>query len=158
MRGLITSTMIVLITLVFNFSALADANTPKAVALEFAEAYYMLDKKFEKYLCEECKVDDDENKIVDMFFTALEKKSEDMGYKLSYLKSTLSGMKAEILSEDDESAMVNIKGKRTRSINPVYNLVGRLFCLIETKDVDEVVNLVKVDGKWKVKNLSIDIM
>lgn len=158
MKGIITATLIATLTLVFNLTAFAETNTPKAVALEFAKAYYMLDKSFENFLCKECKEDEDENKIADIFFSKIQKKSEDMGYKPSFLKSTLTDMKAEVLVEDDSSAKVNIIGKRSRSINPIYNLVGRLFCLIETYDVDEVVNLVKVDGKWKVKDLSIDIM
>ena len=158
MKGLITATIIATLTLVFNINAFAETNTPKAVALEFAEAYYMLDKSFENFLCKECKLDEDENKISDIFFNKIQKKSENMGYKPGFLKSTLSNMKAEILVSDESSAKVNIIGKRSRSINTLYNLVGRLFCLIETYDVDEVVNLVKVEGKWKVKDLSIDIM
>ncbi len=158
MKGLITTTMVVLLTLFLNFNAFAETNTPKGVALEFAEAYYDLDKSFENYLSEECKVDEDENKIVDIFFNKMDKKSEDMGYKRSFLKSSLFDMKAEILEENDSSAKVNIIGKRSRSINPLYSIVGRLFSLVETYDVNEVVNLVKVEGKWKVKDLSIEIM
>jgi hypothetical protein len=51
---------------------------------------------------------------------------------------------------DENSATVRITGERLRSINPVYAIVGRLFFLIESHEIDETLTLVKEEGRWKV--------
>jgi hypothetical protein len=35
-------------------------------------------------------------------------------------------------------------------INPVFTIIGKLFFIGETYEVDETLNIIKEDGKWKV--------
>jgi hypothetical protein len=66
------------------------------------------------------------------------------------MRNQLSHISTELKMTDENNAEVRITGERLRSINPVFALIGRLFFLIETHEVDETLSLVKEDGRWKV--------
>jgi hypothetical protein len=100
-------------------------------------------------LCKELS-EDKEAEIVDGYLHHSAEKARAMGFSPGYMKNQLSHVKTEIKMRDENSAKVRISGERLRSINPVFALVGRLFFLIETHEVDETLTLVKEDGKWRV--------
>jgi len=66
------------------------------------------------------------------------------------MKHKLYDIETETLSKKDNEAQVRITGKIRRSINPVYTIVAKLFDIGETHEVDEIINVIKEDGKWKV--------
>ena len=66
------------------------------------------------------------------------------------MRNQLAHVSTEIVMSEESKASVRITGERLRSINPVFALIGRLFFLIESHEVDETLTLVKEEGKWKV--------
>ncbi|MCK5097465.1 MAG: hypothetical protein KAR45_05145 [Desulfobacteraceae bacterium] len=136
-------------------TALADS--PEQTAEDFAKAYYMLDTSMEEYLCEECKINEDEEKIVALYLEKAETKALNSGHVKSYLKMSLCSIDTKILHQDDSSAKVHIKAIRTRNINPLYKIVGTIFNLINEYEVDEIVNLVNEEGKWKIAPGAFDL-
>jgi hypothetical protein len=125
-------------------------NNPAEVAIEFTQAYFMLDgASMTENLCSEIS----ENAGADivggyLFYTA--EQARTMGFSPGYMKNQISGVHTETRLMDETTAKVRITGKRLRSINPVFALVGRLFFLIETHKFDETLTLVKEDGDWRV--------
>jgi hypothetical protein len=100
-------------------------------------------------LCSELS-EDEEADIVGGYLYHSAEKARAMGFSPSYMKNQISHVKTKINMTDENNAKVRITGERLRSINPVYAIIGRLFCLIETHKVDETLTLVKEDGKWRV--------
>ena len=125
-------------------------NNPAEVAIEFTKAYFMLDgTSMSENLCSEISEDAGADIVGGyLFYTAEQARA--MGFSPGYMKNQLSGVHTETLMMDETNAKVRITGKRLRSINPVYALVGRLFFLIETHKFDETLTLVKEDGDWRV--------
>ena len=125
-------------------------DSPAEAAVEFTKAYFMLDgTSMTENLCNELS-EDEEADIVGGYLYHSAEKARAMGFLPSYMKNQISHVKTKINMTDENNAKVRITGERLRSINPVYAIIGRLFCLIETHKVDETLTLVKEDGKWRV--------
>ena len=77
-------------------------------------------------------------------------RARELGFSKNYMRNQLSHISTEIQVIDENKATVKITGERLRSINPVFALVGKLFFLIESHEVDETLTLVKEDDQWKV--------
>jgi hypothetical protein len=130
--------------------AVGKVDNPAEVAVDFAKAYYMLDgAAMSKLLCSEL-AEDEEADEVGTYLHSVADQARSMGFSQDYMRNQLSHVKTEIQMTDENSARVRITGERLRSINPVYAIVGRLFFLIESHEVDETLTLVKEEGRWKV--------
>ena len=130
--------------------SVSKVDSPAGTAVEFTKAYFMLDgPSMAELLCSELS-EDEAADIVDRYLHHSAEKARSMGFSPSYMKNQLSYVKTEIKMTDENNAKVRISGERLRSINPVYALIGRLFFLIETHEVDETLTLVKEDGEWRV--------
>jgi hypothetical protein len=130
--------------------AVRKVDNPAEVAVDFAKAYYMLDgAAMSKLLCSEL-AEDEEADEVGTYLHSVADQARSMGFSQDYMRNQLSHVKTEIQMTDENSARVRITGERLRSINPVYAIVGRLFFLIESHEVDETLTLVKEEGRWKV--------
>ena len=130
--------------------AVGKVDNPAEAAVDFTKAYYMLDgAAMSKLLCNEL-TEDEEADVVGTYLNSVAVQARSMGFSQNYMRSQLSHIKTEIQMADENSATVRITGERLRSINPVYAIVGRLFFLIESHQVDKTLNLVKEDGRWKV--------
>jgi hypothetical protein len=132
--------------LLFN---VGDKETPYQAVTEFSCAYFRLDDSMTNRLCSELLEDEDVN-VVEQYLNQVTRKANAMGYDISYMRSMLYNVKTQTLSEDENTAEVRITAKRRRMINPVYTLVAKLFFIGDEYQVDEVINVVKEDGKWKV--------
>ena len=66
------------------------------------------------------------------------------------MKSTLYAVHTHIIAESETEAQVRITARRKRNINPIYTIVAKLFFIGETYEVDEILNVVKEDGQWKI--------
>jgi hypothetical protein len=130
--------------------AVGKVDNPAEVAVDFAKAYYMLDgAAMSELLCSEL-AEDEEADEVGTYLHSVADQARSMGFSQDYMRNQLSHVKTEIQMTDENSARVRITGERLRSINPVYAIVGRLFFLIESHEVDETLTLVKEEGRWKV--------
>ena len=137
--------------LCFNVSfAQAGANTPESVVKDFANAYFMLDESMADYLSEEALVNDLDLDAVECFLLSRAEEAQKAGYSLNFYKMKTLLMKTTVLSEDESSATVELEAVLIRSINPLYRIVGYVFGMLETQDVQAEFNLLKEDGAWKI--------
>ena len=124
-------------------------NTPAKAAVAFAKAYFNLDPSMTDYLCSDY-AGNDESDIVKDYLTRVADDARVSGFDFNYMRSRLYSVHTKILSQDDAEAEVHITAQRKRNINPIFTLVGKLFFIGETYEVDETLKLVNEDGQWKV--------
>lgn len=124
--------------------------SPAQAAVQFTKAYFMLDgPSMTENLCSEISEDEEADMVGGYLYSSAEQ-ARAMGFDPGYMKNQLAAVHTKTHMTDDTSAKVRITGKRLRSINPVFALVGRLFFLIEVHQFDETLTLVKEDGNWRV--------
>ncbi len=126
-----------------------EKDSPAKAAEHFAQAYYRLDPAMGKYLCEEILAADDEN-VIERYILRMEAEADERGVRRHTMKSALYDIETFTRFIDDENAEVRITAGRKTSINPVYARVAKLFFIGETYPVDEVLQAVKEDGRWKI--------
>lgn len=124
-------------------------NTPPKTAVAFAKAYFDLDPSMSNYLCSDYAAEEEPDVVKD-YLTRVADDARDSGFEFNYMRSRLYSVHTEILSQDDAEAEVHITAQRKRNINPIFTLVGKLFFIGETYQVDETLKLVNEDGQWKV--------
>jgi len=145
----LVSTLILgfLVQVIFSYADTID--TPSKAAVKFSKAYFKLDPGMAKYLCTGL-ASEDEADVVGNFLYSASREARDRGFGINYLKSYLYEIKTETLTQSEDSARVRIHCKRRKSINPIYAIVAKIFFIGNTYTVDEVIDMIKEDGKWKV--------
>jgi hypothetical protein len=147
--GFVVAAFVVLQGLLIGVD-MGKADSPAGAAVDFTKAYFMLDgASMSDLLCSEI-VENEEVDLVDEYLYSVAVEARSMGFSPSYMRNQLSHISTEIQMTDENTAKVKITGERLRSINPVFAIVGKLFFLIESHEVDETLTLVKEDDKWKV--------
>jgi hypothetical protein len=132
------------------FLAYADTvDTPGKAVVKFSQAYFKLDPSMSRYLCNEL-ASAEETDAVSRFINRASVEAGERGFEIGYLKSYLYEITTHTLSRSEERAQVRIHCKRRKSINPVFAIVAKLFFIGNTYTVDEVIDMVKENGKWKV--------
>ena len=121
-------------------------STPGKTAVEFTKAYFSLDASMSEYICKELMEED----VVDKHINQVAQDAQVLGFKLNYMRSMLYHIETDIVSRDESEAKIRITCERKRMINPVFTIIGKLFFIGETYEVDETLNIIKEDGKWKV--------
>ncbi len=121
-------------------------STPGKTAVQFTKAYFSFDASMSEYVCQELMEQD----VVDQYIKQGAQNAQDLGFKLNYMRSMLYYIKTEIVSQDESEAKIRITCERKRMINPIFTIIGKLFFIGETYKVDETLNIVKEDDKWKV--------
>ena len=130
--------------------SVGHTESPATAAVDFAQAYFMLDgPSMSDRLCSEM-AENEELNIVNSYLNSVADRARILGFSKNYMRTQLSHVSTQIQMVDENNAEVRITGERFRSINPVFALIGRLFFLIESQEVDETLSLVKEDGRWKV--------
>jgi len=129
---------------------LADSkDTPSKAVVEFSKAYFMLDHSMSARLCNAMVTAEDDN-VLDSSMQRVTKEARDRGFGINYLKSKLYHIKTSTISKDDAKAQIRITCNRRASINPLYAFVAKIFNIGGTYKVDETINVVKEDDKWKI--------
>jgi hypothetical protein len=127
----------------------ADASdTPTRAAVEVTKAYFRLDPAMADRICEERRIVDDVD-VVERYLYRMQQEAETRGFDLGMMKKGLYHIKTEVLVRSDREAKVRVSGALRTRINPVYAWVAGLFHLGNTEHVEETIDLVKEDGKWK---------
>ena len=153
-KSFFTIVAIVLVGIVvqFGFAAMESNNqktSPVHTAVAFTKAYYGLDTDMADYLCSEY-IENEDVDVVDQYLNQVSLEAEAMGFEPAFMRSQLFHLHAEIIEQTETEAVIHLTGSRKRNINPVFTIIGKLFILGETYPVDEILNLIKEDGKWKV--------
>jgi hypothetical protein len=132
------------------FSMAENQSSPHRTALAFSKAYYALDPKMDRYLCEGLKANDDVNLVAEYRNRRFDEARE-RGLPLSYMKGALYHYETETrLGPDGKSAEVRLTALRRTAINPVFAWVAKLFFIGQNQPVEAVLELVKENGAWKV--------
>ena len=130
-----------LLQVVFCFADNID--THHKAAVDFARAYFGLDgSAMSERLCDERRVVEGVN-VVDKYIYLATKEAKDRGFGLFYVKDKLYKVKTNTISKDDVSAIVKLTCYKKPQLKSFFT--GESY-----KKVDEIINLVKEDNKWKV--------
>ena len=146
----LTLLLAVFLQVVFAFADGKD--TPQKAAVEFSKAYFMVDPAMSKRVCGRLLPGEDAN-LVSRFIEQQAREAQLMGFDPDFMKCALFHVKTEILSQDENKATVRLTAVRKRNLNPAFTFIGRLFSLGTTYQVDQVLDLVKENGRWKVCGL-----
>ena len=136
-----------LVQLLFS---VADAiDTPNKAVVQFSKAYFNIDKSMAKKICKERLASEDVD-VIDQYIYLSAKEAKERGFGINFMRNKLYHIETETLSKKENEAQIRITGKIRVSINPVYPIVANLFNIGATHEVDEIINVIKEDGKWKV--------
>lgn len=131
------------------FSFADSIDTPGKAVVQFSKAYFNLDKSMAKRICKERLASEDVD-IINQYIYLAAKEAKERGFDINFMKNKLYHIKIETISKKDNEAQIRITGKIRVAINPVYPIVAKLFNLGATHEVDEIINVIKEDAKWKV--------
>jgi hypothetical protein len=124
-------------------------DTPARTAAGFATAYFNLDPSMGDYLCSEF-VEQEDADLVQAYINQVADEARQSGFELNYMRMRLFSLHTEVLSQSESEAEVHITAKAKRNLNPVFTIIAKFFSLGETHPIDETLNLIKEDGRWKV--------
>jgi len=124
-------------------------DSPGRTAVKFAEAYYALDPSMKSLLCSEA-LENEEADLLDEFLSRAAEEARTRGYDPSFMRSKLLHVETHTTSLDENTATVRITGARKRMIHPIFTWVAQIFLLGETYPLDQTIEVVKENGRWKV--------
>jgi len=124
-------------------------DSPNKAVVEFSKSYFSLDKSMTKRICKNQLASEDTDVVDDYLYSAA-KTARERGFDINFLKNKLYHIQTETISKNDTEANIRITGKIRVAINSVYPVVSKLFGIGSTHEVDEVIHVIKEDGKWKV--------
>ena len=131
------------------FSMTDIRNTPNKTVIEFSKAYFNLDKSMAKRICKKTLSSKDGN-VVDQYLYHVAQMAKARGFNVNFLKNKLYDIETETISKTDNEAQIRITGKIRVAINSVYPVIAELFNIGTTHNVDEVIHVIKENGRWKV--------
>ena len=137
----------IFLQVLFAFADTAD--TPNKTVVKFSKAYFKLDPAMSKYLCQNLAVDE-ETDAVSRFIQKAAREARDRGFNISYLRSYLFDITTHTITRSEDSARIRLLCKRRKLVNPIYAIVAKIFHIGNTYSVDEVIDVIKEGGKWKV--------
>ena len=143
----LTLLLALLLQVAFVFADAKD--TPTRAAIEVSKAYFKLDPAMAERICEERRIVEDID-VVESYLYRMQQEAEARGFDLGMMKKGLYHIETDVLVRTDQEAKVHVSGVLRTRINPVYAWVAGLFHLGNTAHVEETIDLVKEDGKWKV--------
>lgn len=142
------------IILQLAFMGLDCKQTPAKVARNFADAYYYLDADMATYVCGALQ---EESDAVGNYLYQKQLEASQRGLSTNYLRHKLVHAHLEMIESGDTTAKIHLTGKSRVCINRVFMLVGKYFQLGQDYPVDETIELVKEDGRWRVCGGSFDL-
>jgi hypothetical protein len=129
---------------------------PGEVAVDFSKAYFYLDADMGEMLCSELTGDEDAD-VVDDYIHRVAAEARAEGFDPSWKKMALSHIDLKTEMVDENTAKIQISGERRRSINPLFAVVAKIFCLGDTYKVEEILTVVKEEDGWKVCGQPFDL-
>ncbi len=123
--------------------------TPYGAAIAFSKAYFGLCPDLAQTMANNG-LNEDEVDVADAYLYSKSVAAADRGYHIKRLRRMFYNIHTKTIAQDAATATVHISGTTRIGINPLYGFVGKLFFLTSPTDVEETINLVKEDGKWKV--------
>jgi hypothetical protein len=124
-------------------------DSPGQAAVEFSKAYFKQNECMAYRLCSDV-VADEETDVVGDYINRVADEARAAGFEPRWMRMALSHTEVEVEMLDENTAEVHLTASRMRSINPVFGVVSKIFCLGETYDVDETLTVIKEPDGWKV--------
>jgi hypothetical protein len=148
-RNLIPLVLVILLGALVQVVLVAaqTKEAPADAAVEFTKAFYKMSPRVTDRMCGDLL--EDKAQINDQFYKAVADARE-RGFSASYPKMQLFNIHAVVLAQDDTSAQVQLSCSMKRAIHPAFAYFLKMWNMGETYHLDEVVDLVKEDGRWKV--------
>jgi hypothetical protein len=131
------------------FSVADAVDSPSKAVVQFSKAYFNLDKSMAERICKERLASEDID-VIDKYIYLAGKEAENRGFAINFMKNKLYHIETETISKKENEAQIRITGKIRVSINSVYPIIAKLFNIGATHEIDEIINVIKEDGKWKV--------
>ena len=130
--------------------AAGDArDTPYGAAIAFSKAYFGLCPDLAQTMANNG-INADDVDVADAYLYGKSVEAAGRGYHVSRLSKMFYNIHTKTVAQDTSTATVHISGTTRIAINPVFGFVGKLFFLTTPTDVEETLELVKENGKWKV--------
>ena len=159
----LTGLIMVFLQVLFIFADTQD--TPTKAAIEFTKAYLCVDRdSMDNLLSNKAKVVNDVN-ILDKYINNVSKEAQSRGFGLNfYTKEKIYDVETKIISSSHNKAKIRLIGVKksplraffasqyegkSKEHDKILNLLGK-FTGESSQTIDEVIDLVKEDGKWKV--------
>ena len=133
----------------FFFTFMDKTDSPERAVAEFSKAYFYLDQSMAQRICKEKLTSGDEN-IVRKYIYLAGKEARNRGFAINFIKNRLYHIELETILKNENQAQVRITAKRRVSINPFYACVATIFNIGKTYNVNEIINVIKENGAWKV--------
>ncbi len=143
-----------LVQVLFVFAEAKD--TPSKAVVEFSKAYFQLDKSMAKRICDERLVSEEVDIVHQHIHNAAEE-AKARGFDFTFMQRKFYDIEIDTIHKTDNNAQIRITGKTRVAINPVYPIVAKFFDLGEIQKVDETINVIKEQGKWKVCGRLFDL-
>jgi hypothetical protein len=131
------------------FSIVDLRDTPSKAVVEFSKAYFNLDKSMAKRICKKELASENGN-VVDQYLYHAAQTAKERGFNVNFLKNKLYNIETETISKTNTEAQIRITGTIRVAINSVYPVVAKLFNIGATHKVDDVIHVIKENGRWKV--------
>lgn len=152
-RIIIITTVImvaILLQVIFVFAEKMKEN-PNIAVTEFAKAYFMLDRTgMSERLCDEREIVEGVD-VIDKHIYLVGRDARMRGFDPDFMRFKLYNIKTHTISRDDTTAEIRITGSKRRFIQPFFIPIAKLFHLGEVHKIDETIDVVLVDNKWKVR-------
>jgi hypothetical protein len=120
--------------------------TPASVAKQFVEDYYYLDPDMEKSLCGQAV----ETQFVETYLQSKADEAAQRGFSIKTLRCMFTHIHLETLTEQEDAAVVQVKGTLRTAIYPAFMVIGKMFGIGQNYNVETTINLIKEDGRWRV--------
>ena len=127
-----------------------NQDTPGKAAVRFVKACYQLDPSTMRGLLCKKTAETAKGDVVARYIRQISLEAGQRGFGMDFMKQALYDIKTHTERIDDNTAKVRLRARSRTAINPVYALVARIFHLGETREVDQVLTVVKENGCWKV--------
>ena len=120
--------------------------TPDLVARNFTEAYYALNPDMQNYLCASLT----EKDVVDRYLYQKEQYASSRGFSTNYMRRAFTKLHVNMEEAGDTTVTIHVHGTTRVCINRPFMIVGKLFGIGRDYPVDEHIEVVKENGRWRV--------
>jgi len=143
--SIITGTILIIVIAFFlqvMFVYAQNSDTPNKAATEFTKAYFGLDSSMADRLCQESLIVDGVN-VVDNYIDSVTTKAKAEGFRPFYVKDFLYHVQTNTISKDENKAQIKLTCE-------IKHPLRSFFTKESSRKINETIDLVKEDGKWKV--------
>jgi hypothetical protein len=148
-RNLIPLALVVFLGILVQVVLVAaeTKDAPGRAAVAFTKAFYSMSPGVTQYMCSDLMAEED---LVDGRFYEAAAEARTKGFSEAYPRMQLFHVQAVVLAQDEAAAQVKLTCTMKRAIHPAFAYFLKMWNMGATYHLDEVVDLIHEDGRWKV--------